>query len=128
MLVSAGFWAACSKGKSAATIISLILVGSPASGMGLTYSPILFKATLSPNRDRRNGRAGRSLQLERRDHESELVDLLRRQFIELEMFQKMDAVDNERHLVDRARQHRIGRRRDFHRGIIGAQQHRVLGD
>src|ERR1700682_3748598 len=62
---------------------------------------------MSPHRDRRYGRAGATLDLERLDDEGELVDLLRGKLLELEILEQMHAVHDQRELVHRQRDLRI---------------------
>ena len=61
-------------------------------------------------------------------HEGELADALLRELVELQVLQQMDAVHHQRDLVHRQRQLLVRIGRDFHRPVVGAEQHRVLGD
>ena len=80
-----------------------------------------------PHRDRRDRRAGAALDLQRLHDEGELVDLLRRQLVELQVLEQVDAVHHQRDLVHRQRELLVGIGRDLDRPVVGAEQHRVLG-
>src|SRR5262249_32112483 len=65
------------------------------------------------HRDWRDGRAAEALRLERLHDEGELVDLLGRQLVELEVLQQVDTVDHQHDLVDRQRDLRVWVGRDL---------------
>ena len=73
---------------------------------------VVFVSSWLPDRDRRHGRSRRALDLQRLDDERELVHLLAGQLVELQVLEQMNAMDDERDLMHRVVQIRIGVGRD----------------
>ena len=67
-----------------------------------------------------------TLNLQRLDDQRELVRLPRRQIVELQVLDKVNAVDDEHDLMARARELRIRIRRHLDAAIIRSHEHRIL--
>src|SRR5207247_4998379 len=78
------------------------------------------------DRDGRDTRAGAALELQWFENQCEFVDASRGNFIELHVFEQMNAVDDQHDLVDRTGELEIGIRGDLNRRVVGTHQHRVL--
>src|SRR5580765_7953176 len=92
---------------------------SRATGTGTTRPCTRGNETLADRR-RRHGRAGRALDPERLQAEGELVDLLRRELVELQVFHDMHAVHHQEDLVSGQAQVLVRVGGNLHRPVVGA--------
>src|SRR5438034_9160670 len=78
------------------------------------------------NPDWRDSRAGCALDLQRLENQREFVDSHRGDFIQLHVFQQMNAIHDQHDLVNGTGQLRIRIGRDLDRRIVGSDQHGIL--
>src|SRR5436190_11612035 len=74
----------------------------------------------------RNSGSRRAFQFQRLQDKREFVHAFCREFIQLQAFQYMDAVDREKNLVHRRTDFGIGIRIHFNRPVVRTDKHRVL--